>query len=449
MGFDPMEFVRKAWIVAFAGVVGFTIVCDRGIASPIEGAVEDAPARPPGPRLSQIAMPPNFHYDGIDIAPNGDLILTEGWLGHRVFRMGSDGTVNELATGLSGPVDVAVGRGGELYVSNFTGTTITRIDPDGSVARFADVPVGPTGICVDSKGNVFVAIFGVGYGTDDEVWKITPSGDASRFVAGHGMTAIIGLAIDERDRLYAASWRDGRIFRILPTGDIEAFASIPVVTGGAAIGHVEYCEGELFATCGGSVYRVAPTGAVSTLAATHDPGHPVAPLLSPLLRKSNGIAAAPNAPRLVIGGGSHDGARETIAIDLDRSPSLVNANRLLGLGRVDDAIAMLDALIEKHPQNAHFVVRLADVAYETGDLERADAAYAKLVQAPMLRGHAYVSRARCLARLGDIDRALRMLDRAVDAGCRDRAILLADPDLAAVRADDRFASLLERIDAGG
>lgn len=401
-----------------------------------------------GSAIREIPMPSNFHYDGIDIAPNGDLILTEGWQGHRVFRRQADGTVHEIATGLHGPVDVAVGPKGELYVTNFNATTITRIDPAGKAAAFAEVPVGPTGICVDSNGNVFVAIFGVGYGTDDEIWKITPSGEASRFVAGQRMTAIIGLAIDEHDRIYAASWRDGRIFRVTPSAGVELFASIPVPTGGSAIGHVEYCEGEVFATCGGSVYRVAATGAVSTLAATTDPGHPVAPLLSPLLHKSNGIAAT-NAPRLVIGGGGTDGVRKTIAIDLDRTPSIANANRLLGLGQSQEAIAMLEGLIEKQPRNAHVVVRLANVCHETGDFERADAAYAKLVQAPMLRGHAYLSRARCLTRLGDVDRALRMLDRAVDAGFRDRAILLAEPDLAALRSDERFASLLERVTNGG
>src|SRR5262249_42620915 len=45
-----------------------------------------------------------------------------------------------------------------------------------------------------------------------------------------------------------------------------------------------------------------------------------------------------------------------------------------------------------------------------------------------------------LARAGDIDGALRLLDRAVELGFRRKSVAAADPDLASLRADPRFQS---------
>jgi adenylate cyclase len=47
---------------------------------------------------------------------------------------------------------------------------------------------------------------------------------------------------------------------------------------------------------------------------------------------------------------------------------------------------------------------------------------------------------------GDSDRALELLDRAVQNGWGDRAWLETDSDLDALREDERFKALLEKID---
>lgn len=47
--------------------------------------------------------------------------------------------------------------------------------------------------------------------------------------------------------------------------------------------------------------------------------------------------------------------------------------------------------------------------------------------------------ARCYARLGEDDRALAWLDRAIEMGFRDRAAIGADDAFAALRSDPRFA----------
>ncbi len=52
-----------------------------------------------------------------------------------------------------------------------------------------------------------------------------------------------------------------------------------------------------------------------------------------------------------------------------------------------------------------------------------------------------------LALSGSVDRAIQALEAAVNAGYTDRAHMERDPDLAALRADPRYAKLLEHADA--
>jgi hypothetical protein len=52
----------------------------------------------------------------------------------------------------------------------------------------------------------------------------------------------------------------------------------------------------------------------------------------------------------------------------------------------------------------------------------------------------------CRALAGDVDAAFGLLERAVDAGYRNRANLLGDSDLRTLRSDARFDSLLRRVD---
>ncbi len=53
----------------------------------------------------------------------------------------------------------------------------------------------------------------------------------------------------------------------------------------------------------------------------------------------------------------------------------------------------------------------------------------------------------CASLSGDVDRAFAMLDRAVDRGWRDAAWMSDDADLTPLRADPRWAELLERVRA--
>jgi hypothetical protein len=99
-----------------------------------------------------------------------------------------------------------VSVGGGLYVDEPNHGEIDRVSlPGGAVSRVVDVSASqghivPTALAY--KGNFFVGnlgLFPVSPGTE-AIFKLTPSGQLKPWATG--LTTILGLAFDGRDRLY-------------------------------------------------------------------------------------------------------------------------------------------------------------------------------------------------------------------------------------------------------
>jgi len=233
---------------------------------------------------------------------------------------GSDAPTASIfaAAGLTTPQNVAFDNAGNLYVSNFGGTTVTTVAPTGviSIITGFDRPRGldidaagnvyvadqlgstqgagvlfkidttgtrtlfatgftqPNSVRVDAAGNVYVANLGV-TGTLDgtTVDRITPAGVKTTYATGlHGPQ---GLAFDAAGNLYVgnnAPGFDTFVSRVTPAGVVTTFATGFTRPSGLAFD----AAGNLFvsnlgsgggASSGGTtVSRVTPAGVVSTYA---------------------------------------------------------------------------------------------------------------------------------------------------------------------------------------
>jgi hypothetical protein len=129
---------------------------------------------------------------------------------------------------------------GNLYATEPNQQHIVRISPtSGKVDQIADISassslwVGPTGLTY--HGNIFfgnLAPFPIVPGSAD-VFKLTPSGNFKLWRGG--LTTVVGVAFDDRDRLYVLELSDapgfptpgfGKLLRISPSGEIQE-----IVTG--------------------------------------------------------------------------------------------------------------------------------------------------------------------------------------------------------------------------
>lgn len=139
---------------------------------------------------------------------------------------------------------------GHLYATEPNHQRIVRVSPDtGEINLVADISgssqdwVGPTAITY--KGNFFfgnLAPFPIIPGSAN-VFKLTPSGNFKTW--SEGLTTVVGLAFDSRDRLYVLELSDGpgfptpgagKLVRISPSGQAEDILTGLVVPTAMTIG---------------------------------------------------------------------------------------------------------------------------------------------------------------------------------------------------------------------
>jgi hypothetical protein len=139
---------------------------------------------------------------------------------------------------------------GQLYATEPNHQQIVRVSPaTGEIERIADVSgssqswVGPTAITY--KGNFFfgnLAPFPINPGSAN-VFKMTPSGNFKTWE--EGLTTVVGLAFDSKDRLYILELSNapgfptpgaGKLVRINPSGKAEDIVTGLVVPTALTIG---------------------------------------------------------------------------------------------------------------------------------------------------------------------------------------------------------------------
>jgi hypothetical protein len=141
---------------------------------------------------------------------------------------------------------------GDLYATEPNHEQIVRVSPaTGSVERIADVSavggdntwIGPTGITY--HGDFFfgnLAPFPIVPGSAN-VYKLTPSGNIN--VWASGLTTVVGVAFDHRDRMYVLELSDapgnpnpgsGKLVRVDPSGKTQDILTGLVVPSALTIG---------------------------------------------------------------------------------------------------------------------------------------------------------------------------------------------------------------------
>jgi sugar lactone lactonase YvrE len=178
------------------------------------------------------------------------------------------------ALGTLRAVDTKTWQQGEM--ADFEKGTLTRLSL-ASDGRLALAPVvkeilDPSvaflwAIARDSKGNLYAGGGGLG-GSKTKLFMVDPSGKSKTLAELEGIT-VQAIAIDSKDRVYAATSPDGKVYRVDQTGKSEVFYDPKQ----KYIWAMEFSRsGDLFVATGdqGEIHRVTPAGAGSVFFKTEE-----------------------------------------------------------------------------------------------------------------------------------------------------------------------------------
>ena len=160
------------------------------------------------------------------IDPSDDaLVLTRSGsrgqqLPHTLYRLETDGYLDELPVEVMNPTGIAFGPTGKMFVTNRAEGTVLRVERGEEAEVFASGLGTATGIAFDEDGQMFIGDRG---GT---IYRVSESGMTESFATLEGSVAAYHMAFGPDERLYVSSpgfWSHDAIYMIDKLGNVEQF----------------------------------------------------------------------------------------------------------------------------------------------------------------------------------------------------------------------------------
>lgn len=195
--------------------------------------------------------------DSLVFDSNGNL-YGSNFGGTTVYKITPAGVATPFITGLSNPNGGAFDSNGAFYLAEYSAGTINKYDEFGN--QDATFIVGtPSGLIKDfnSDAMIYTNV------ANNSVNRLETDGSITELFQGAPLNAPVGLAFDETGNLFVSNFTGNEIYRL--GGTPVYIATVPdggASGGNAAIGFIAYASGKLYATNfgGHQIYAVNPLG---------------------------------------------------------------------------------------------------------------------------------------------------------------------------------------------
>ena len=217
------------------------------------------------------------HPEGVTVSHDGTLYA--GGEAGQVYRIGVDGTAEELASTDGFLYGVTVDGDGYVYACDFGNASVARVSRDGGVSTWSSgTPERPMRVpnasAFDRDGNLYITDSGEWGADDGLVYRVSREGETTLWTEGvHDFPN--GCAVSaEDDALLVVESRARRVVRIPFEDDGSAGAPAKVVdlSGSQPDGVAIARDGSLFVGCyrPDRIWRVGADGAAEIWADDED-----------------------------------------------------------------------------------------------------------------------------------------------------------------------------------
>ena len=170
-----------------------------------------------------------------------------------IMKNGVTLTLKATYKGFKAPTGIAIDKDGNLYVSNWSGSTVTEVDKKGNHSVFVDGMGSPAGLVFDAAGNLYISDYSM-----DVIYKVTPEGRKSTFAKGLHTPA--GISFNKAGELLVTNRSSNEIVKVDTSGNVKLVASGMKTP----VGVVEDLDANLFVTnYGGGIIKVTADGRTS------------------------------------------------------------------------------------------------------------------------------------------------------------------------------------------
>jgi sugar lactone lactonase YvrE len=171
-----------------------------------------------------------------------------------ITRIGTDGVVSRVVSGLSNPFDLAFTTQGDLIVSEYNTKRLVRVDPSGGVSTWAQLTFNPAAMAAAPDGSIRVAPWG---GTT--IYSVNSSGAVTAYAT---VTRAVygGMLMDTAGTVWAAHSQSNGVTRIASNG-----AQTLYTVGSSPQAIAEDGLGGVYVGVLGGVQRITASGSVTNL----------------------------------------------------------------------------------------------------------------------------------------------------------------------------------------
>lgn len=238
--------------------------------------------------VETIAGPNSGITDGLVRDSQGNLYGSD-FDGTSVFKVTPIGEVSQFATGFGHPNGMTIDADDNIYLAATWDHAIYRISPDGEVAQYGPYVQNPNGLVFEPDSDTLII---TSYALSS-VRKLAPDGTLTDYISGGDLNGPLGLAYDDENTLYVSNFNDGMVFRVVDDELVHlgTIPSGPLWGSNYACGFLTYASGALYGTgiAVNIVYQLTLEGELSEFAGTGDAGMADGPADQATFNLPNGI----------------------------------------------------------------------------------------------------------------------------------------------------------------